>query len=64
MGSVDLNNLTWGLFWAGVVFILVMGGLFSFGVVRIFQKRTVQGIISIILSIVVLVVFLNFANSQ
>jgi len=66
MGSTDLNLsiLSWGIFWTGVVFILVTGGFFSFGILRLVQQKKSQAIISLLISGVSLVAFVSFAIRQ
>jgi hypothetical protein len=39
----DVSNVSAGLFITGAVFIMLIGGLLSFGVLRFFQQRRAQG---------------------
>lgn len=66
MGSTDLNLsiLSWQLFWTGVALILVTGGFFSFGILRLVQLKKSQAIVSLLISVVSLVVFIGFVVQQ
>lgn len=66
MASTDLNLsiLSMQLFWTGVVFILVVGGFFSFGVLRLVQQKKSQAVISLLISGVSLVAFVSFVIRQ
>lgn len=63
VGSVDLSHLTIEMFVMGVIFMLVTGSLFSFAILRLFQRRTKQGIIFFILSVISLISFIAYAAS-
>lgn len=61
MGIVDLNVLTWRLFWSGVVFLLVTGSAFSYGVLCLVQNKRKQAVVLLILSAICFVGFFIFA---
>jgi hypothetical protein len=48
---VDLSNVSPALFVTGAVFILLIGGFLSLGVVRLFQQRRGQGFLFLALSL-------------
>ena len=66
MGSTDLNLsiLSWPLFFAGVVFLLVIGGSFSFGILRLMQQKKSQAVASLLVSGVSLVMFVGFVINK
>ncbi|RUS48037.1 hypothetical protein [Cohnella sp. AR92] len=46
MGEItDVSDVSAGLFIVGVIFILLVGSLLSLGVLRLFEKRSRQGIL-------------------
>lgn len=49
---VSLEGVSPALFITGAVFILLIGGFLSLGVLRLFQQRTRQGILFLALSAV------------
>lgn len=62
MGIAELNNLTVPLFVIGAIAILLAGSFFSFGVLRLFQKRFFQGALSIVLAVASFVALLVYVE--
>ncbi|MFD2611773.1 hypothetical protein [Paenibacillus gansuensis] len=56
MSLVDLSGVTPQFFLLAVIFILLIGSLFSFGVLRFFQKRVRDSLLSFGLAIAAFVV--------
>ncbi|RKD24390.1 hypothetical protein BEP19_08335 [Ammoniphilus oxalaticus] len=63
MGIVDLSVLSWGLFWTGVVSLLLIGGFFSFGVLLLAQNKRKKAIFPLVLSGIGFFAFLGFAST-
>jgi len=58
----DVSGVSAGLFIVGIVFILLVGGCISLGVLRFFQQRSRQGILYLaggVASFVVMVLVVN-----
>lgn len=55
---VDVSEVSAGLFIVGVIFILLVGGLLSMGILRFFQLKKGQGWSYMIGSVVSLVAFI------
>lgn len=62
MGIAKLNSLTIPLFTLGAIGLLLVGSFFSFGVLRLFQKRYVQGTISMLIAVVSFVALLMYVD--
>ncbi|MFC3800142.1 MULTISPECIES: hypothetical protein [unclassified Cohnella] len=58
MELVDVSEVSAGLFIVGVIFILLVGGLLSMGILRFFQLKKGQGWSYMIGSAVSLVAFI------
>ncbi|CAM3789170.1 hypothetical protein COLU111180_08505 [Cohnella lubricantis] len=58
----DVSGVSAGLFIVGIVFILLVGGLLSVGVLRFFQQRKRQGFLYMAGSVVSFVVMVLVVN--
>lgn len=59
---VDVSEVSAGLFIVGVIFILLVGGLLSMGILRFFQTKKGQGWAYMVGSAVSLVAFILIVN--
>lgn len=58
----DVSGVSAGLFIIGILFILLVGGCISLGVLRFFQQRNKQGVLYLaggVVSFVVMVLVVN-----
>ncbi|MFD1955885.1 hypothetical protein ACFSL6_17350 [Paenibacillus thailandensis] len=62
MTAVDVSNVSADLFILGVVFILLVFGLLSLGILRMFQQRYRAGWISFVFAVVSFIVFMWVLN--
>lgn len=60
--AVDISNVSADLFIFGVVFILLVFGLLSFGILRMFQQRYRDGWICFALAVVSFIVCMWILN--
>ncbi|ANE48154.1 hypothetical protein SY83_19760 [Paenibacillus swuensis] len=58
MGLVDISEVTPQFFILAAFFILLIGSSFSFGILRLFQKRKQQGFLSLGVAVVAFIVML------
>lgn len=58
----DVSGVSAGLFIVGIVFILLVGGCLSIGVLRFFQQRKKQGVLYMAASVVSFVVMVLVVN--
>ncbi|MFF2482024.1 hypothetical protein [Paenibacillus sp. NPDC058071] len=63
MSLVDVSNVSASLFILGVVFLLLIFGLLSFGILRMFQQRFRTGWFSFAGAVVSFVVFMLILNT-
>ncbi|MFX3633628.1 MAG: hypothetical protein ACE3L7_25080 [Candidatus Pristimantibacillus sp.] len=62
MSLVDVSNISATLFILGVVFLLLIFGLLSLGLLRMFQQRFRAGWISLIGAVVSFIIFMLILN--
>ncbi|NIK77435.1 putative membrane protein [Paenibacillus castaneae] len=62
MSLVDLSSTSASLFILGVIFLMLIFGLLSFGILRMFQQRFRTGWISFAGAVISFVVFMFILN--
>lgn len=60
---VNVSDVSPALFITGALFILLIGGSLSLGTLRLFQQRTKQGILLLILAVVAFVGLVLVVNT-
>lgn len=60
---VNVSDVSPALFITGALFILLIGGSLSLGTLRLFQQRTKQGILLLILAVVAFIGLVLVVNT-